>query len=37
VARITAISSVTSMPAGHQVTQRPQPTHPLVPNWSTHD
>jgi hypothetical protein len=23
-----------SIPTGHQVTQRPQPTHPDVPNWS---
>ena len=23
------------MPTGHQVMQRPQPTQPLVPNWST--
>ena len=35
--RIAAISSVTSIPTGHQVMQRPQPTHPLVPNWSIHD
>src|SRR5208283_2966048 len=25
------------MPTGHQVIQRPHPTHPNVPNWSTHD
>ena len=35
--RIAAISSVTSIPTGHQVMQRPHPTHPLVPNWSIHD
>jgi hypothetical protein len=28
------ISSVTSMPTGHHVMQRPQPTQPDVPNWS---
>jgi len=28
-------SSVMSMPTGHHVTQRPQPTQPEVPNWST--
>ena len=27
-------SSRTSMPTGHQVMQRPQPTQPDVPNWS---
>ena len=27
-------SSRTSMPTGHQATQRPQPTQPDVPNWS---
>ena len=30
-ARIAATSSVMSMPTGHQVMQRPQPTHPEVP------
>ena len=25
------------MPTGHQVMHRPQPTHPLVPNWSCQD
>ena len=34
VARIAAASSVISMPTGHQVMQRPQPTQPDVPNWS---
>ena len=29
-------SSRTSMPTGHQVMQRPQPTQPLLPNWSHH-
>ena len=28
-------SSRTSMPTGHQVMQRPQPTQPQLPNWST--
>ena len=32
--RIAAASSVRSMPTGHQAMQRPQPTHPEVPNWS---
>src|SRR5208283_1085345 len=32
--RIAATSSVRSIPTGHQVMQRPQPTHPEVPNWS---
>ena len=27
-------SSVMSMPTGHQLMQRPQPTQPLCPNWS---
>ena len=27
-------SSVISMPTGHQVMQRPQPTQPELPNWS---
>ena len=34
VARIAATSSVMSIPTGHQVMHRPQPTHPDVPNWS---
>ena len=34
VARIAVSSSVTSIPTGHQVMQRPQPTQPEVPNWS---
>ena len=34
VARIAATSSVMSMPTGHQVMQRPQPTQPELPNWS---
>ena len=34
VARIAAASTVMSMPTGHQVMQRPQPTQPEVPNWS---
>ena len=29
-------SAVMSMPAGHQVMQRPQPTQPEAPNWSCH-
>ena len=29
-------SSVMSMPTGHQVMQRPQPTQPDIPNWSIH-
>ena len=33
-ARMAAASSVMSMPTGHQVMQRPQPTQPEVPNWS---
>ena len=33
-ALIAAASSVMSMPTGHQVMQRPQPTQPDVPNWS---
>ena len=33
-ARIAATSSVMSMPTGHQVRHRPQPTQPDVPNWS---
>lgn len=35
--RIAAISSVTSMPGGHHVMQRPQPTQPLEPNCSCHE
>ena len=31
---IAASSSRTSMPTGHQAMQRPQPTHPVEPNWS---
>ena len=31
---MTASSSRTSMPTGHQAMQRPQPTQPLDPNWS---
>ena len=34
VARMARTSSVMSMPTGHQVMQRPQPTQPEVPNWS---
>ena len=34
IAASAAISSVRSIPTGHQVTQRPQPTHPDEPNWS---
>src|SRR5512140_1534020 len=30
-------SSVTSMPTGHHVMQRPHPTHPSVPNCPCHD
>jgi hypothetical protein len=25
-----------SIPTGHHVMHRPQPTHPEVPNWSYH-
>src|SRR5260370_28723607 len=32
LARSARTSSVRSMPTGHQVMQRPQPTHPDVPN-----
>ena len=32
--RMARTSSVISMPTGHQVMQRPQPTHPELPNWS---
>jgi hypothetical protein len=32
--RMAQASSVISIPTGHQVMQRPQPTHPEVPNWS---
>ena len=31
-----ASSSRTSIPTGHQATQRPQPTQPELPNWSHH-
>src|SRR3990172_3187168 len=31
---MAATSSVISIPTGHQVMQRPQPTHPEDPNWS---
>jgi hypothetical protein len=31
---MAAASSVMSMPTGHQVMHRPQPTQPDVPNWS---
>ena len=34
--RSAATSAVRSMPAGHQVMQRPHPTQPLIPNWSVH-
>ena len=34
VARIAATSSVMSMPTGHHVMQRPQPTQPELSNWS---
>ena len=33
-ARMARTSSVMSMPTGHQVMQRPQPTQPDEPNWS---
>ena len=33
---MTASSSRTSMPTGHQAMHRPQPTQPLEPNWSHH-
>ena len=36
VARMAATSSVMSMPTGHHVMQRPQPTQPELPNWSNH-
>jgi hypothetical protein len=29
---MAATSAVMSMPTGHHVMQRPQPTHPEVPN-----
>ena len=32
----TRASSVRSIPTGHHVMQRPQPTQPVSPNWSTH-
>ncbi len=32
--RMAATSSVKSIPTGHQVMQRPQPTQPDVSNWS---
>ena len=32
--RMAEISSVKSMPTGHQAMQRPHPTQPDVPNWS---
>ena len=32
---IASSSSRTSMPTGHHVMHRPQPTHPALPNWST--
>ena len=35
-ARMARTSSVMSMPTGHHVMQRPQPTQPDVPNWSIH-
>src|ERR1019366_296523 len=35
--RMAPTSSVMSMPTGHQVMQRPQPTHPELPNWSIQD
>src|SRR3990170_748589 len=34
VSRMARTSSVMSMPTGHQVMHRPQPTQPDVPNWS---
>ena len=34
VPAMTASSSRTSMPTGHQAMHRPQPTQPLEPNWS---
>src|SRR5947209_387689 len=34
--RIACASSVISMPTGHQVMQRPQPTQPVEPNCSYH-
>jgi hypothetical protein len=34
VARMAATSSVRSIPTGHQVMHRPQPTQPDVSNWS---
>ena len=33
-ARWPSSSSRTSMPTGHQAMHRPQPTHPVEPNWS---
>ncbi len=34
LSRIARASSVMSMPTGHHVMQRPQPTQPELPNWS---
>ncbi len=35
LSRMARASSVMSMPTGQQVMQRPQPTRPELPNWST--
>ena len=37
LSRMAATSSVRSMPTGHQVMQRPQPTQPETSNWSIHE
>src|SRR5579864_813476 len=34
VTRMAATSWVRSMPTGHHAIHRPQPTQPLLPNWS---
>ena len=35
--RSAATSAVMSIPAGHHVMHRPQPTQPIEPNWSCHE
>src|SRR5271166_3454462 len=34
LSRMAPASTVISIPTGHQVMQRPQPTQPETPNWS---
>src|SRR5208283_3587995 len=34
LSRMAPVSTVISIPTGHQVMQRPQPTQPETPNWS---